>query len=75
MYACVGTRYAIVQSIKCLTPLSTKFQLYHGYLIFLVEETGVPGENHRHVASHRQPLSHDVASSTSHHDRDSNSQL
>jgi hypothetical protein len=23
-----------------------------------VEETGVPGENHRHVASHWQTLSH-----------------
>jgi hypothetical protein len=31
----------------------------------LVEETGVPGENHRPVASHRQTLSHYVVSSTS----------
>jgi hypothetical protein len=28
----------------CLTPLSTILQLYHD---LLVEETGVPGENHR----------------------------
>jgi hypothetical protein len=33
--------------------------------VFLVEETGVPGENHRPVASHRQALSHNVVSSTS----------
>ena len=32
--------------------------------VLLVEETGVPGENHRHVASHRQTLSHNVVSST-----------
>jgi len=35
----------------CLMPLSTIFQLYHGDQL-LVEETGVPGENHRPVASH-----------------------
>jgi hypothetical protein len=29
-----------------------------------MEETGVPGENHQPVASHRQTLAHNVASST-----------
>jgi hypothetical protein len=43
--------------------------------VLLVEDTGVPGENHRPVASHRQTLSHDVVSSTPHHEWDSNSQL
>ena len=28
--------------------------------VLLVEETGIPGENHRPVASHRQTLSHTV---------------
>ena len=32
--------------------------------VLLVEETGVPGENHRPVASHWQPLSHNVLPST-----------
>jgi hypothetical protein len=32
--------------------------------VLLVEETGVPGENHRPVASHWQTLSHNVVSST-----------
>jgi hypothetical protein len=32
-----------------------------------VEETGVPGENHRPVTSHLQTLSHDVVSITSRH--------
>ena len=32
--------------------------------VLSVEETGVPGENHRPVARHRQTLSHNVVSST-----------
>jgi hypothetical protein len=43
--------------------------------VLLVEETAVPGENHRPVASHRQILSHNVVSSTPRHERDSNSPL
>ena len=43
--------------------------------VLLVVETGVPGENHRHAASHWQTLSHNVVSSTPRHERDSNSQL
>ena len=42
--------------------------------ILLVELTGVPRENHRPVESHRQPLSHNVVSSTPRHERDLNSQ-
>ena len=34
-----------------LMPLSTIFQLYRGGQL-LMEETGVPGENHRSFASH-----------------------
>ena len=34
--------------------------IYISVLIYLVEENGVPGENHRRPASHRQPLSHNV---------------
>jgi len=43
--------------------------------ILLVEETGVSGENHRPVASHRQTLSHKVLSSTPPHECALNSQL
>jgi len=41
--------------------------------ILLVVETGVPTENHRPVASHWQTLSHNVTSSASRHELDSNS--
>jgi hypothetical protein len=40
--------------------------------VLLVEETGVPGENHRPAASHWQTLSHNVVLSTPRHERDSN---
>jgi len=36
--------------------------------VILVGETGVPGENHRPVPSHWQKLSHNVVSSTAHHE-------
>ena len=39
------------------------------------EETGVTGENHRPVASHRQTLSHNIVSITPRHERVSNSEL
>ena len=42
--------------------------------VLLVEETGVPRENHRPVANHWQTLSHNVVSSTPRHEQGSNSQ-
>ena len=36
--------------------------------VLLVDETRIPGENHRLVASHRQTLSHNVAWSTPCHE-------
>ena len=43
--------------------------------VLLMEETRVPRENHRTAASHRQTSSHNVGSSTPHHEQDSISQL
>jgi energy-coupling factor transporter transmembrane protein EcfT len=43
--------------------------------VLLAEETGVPGENHRPVASHWETSSHNIVSSTPRHKRGSNSQL
>jgi len=37
--------------------------------VLLVEETGLPRENHRPVASHWQTLSHSVVSSTPGYER------
>ena len=49
---------------------------FHQYFSnIVVEETGVPGENHRSAESQWQPLSDNVVSSIPSHDRDSNSQL
>jgi hypothetical protein len=41
----------MVYGLLSLTPLSTIFQLYIVALVLLMEETEVPGENHRPVAS------------------------
>jgi hypothetical protein len=54
-----------------------------GYMVFnttfsnisVISWQSVPGENIRPAASHRQTLSHNVVSSTSRHERGSNSQL
>jgi hypothetical protein len=43
--------------------------------VVLVEDVGVPGENHRPVVCHWQTWSHKAVSSTSRHERDSNSHL
>ena len=60
----------------CLTSRSTIFQLvvYRGDHFLLVEETEVPEENHRHVASQWQTSLHNIISSTPRHERDSSSQ-
>jgi len=49
-----------------LKSLNTKeIQIYaNGRSVLLVEETGVPEENHQPTVSHCQTLSHNVASST-----------
>jgi hypothetical protein len=43
--------------------------------VLLVEETRVPRENHWHVGSHWQTLSHNAVLSTPSNEQDSNSQL
>ena len=43
--------------------------------VLLMEETGVPGENRRPAAIHRQTLSHNVLLNTPSHEQYSRSQL
>ena len=43
--------------------------------VVLVGETGVPGENHQHVASHCQALLHNAVSRTPGYGQCSNSSL
>jgi hypothetical protein len=62
-----------IRGLSCLTALSTIFQLYCGCQL-LVEQTGLPWENHRPAASHWQLLSHDVVLSTPRHAWGSNPQ-
>ena len=57
----------------CLTLLSTIISVLSRQPVLMVEETGVPGENNRPVASQWQTLSHNVGC-TPRPDRDSNSQ-
>jgi len=48
---------------------------WRSVLLEYPKETGVPGENHQHTASHWQTLSHNVVSIMPHHERELNSQL
>jgi hypothetical protein len=52
----------MIKKSGCLTQV-TIYKLYHVCQVLLEEETGVPRENHRPVASHWQALSHNVVSS------------
>ena len=59
---------------KCLSGTRRDHGPDRKWSVLLVQETGVPGENHRPAKGHWQTLSLNVVSSTSRHERDSNSQ-
>ena len=75
MYHKRSVKYLLVGWFMVFNATFNNISAISWWSILLVEETGVPGENHRHVASHRQILSHNVVSSTPRHERGSNSQL
>jgi hypothetical protein len=61
--------------VMVLNATFNKISVISRQSVLLVEETGVPRENHWPVASHWQTLSHNVVSSTPRCEQDSNSQL
>jgi len=73
---CISSSSGMNNCFVCLMVFNATFNniLFMSWRsVLLVGETGVPGENHRPVASHRQTLSHTVVSSTPRHERGSNS--
>ena len=64
----VGLVYSVKATFNNISVISWRS-------ILLVDETWVPVENHRPVTRHWQTLSHEVVSSTLHHERGSNSQI
>ena len=77
-YCCVlGILEVVVVSYKLMVLNATfnNILAISWWSVLLLEETWVPGENHRPVANHWQPLSHNVVSSVPLHERSWNSQL
>ena len=80
---CIMFKILAVRSVICEVGLDW-FMIYNATFnsmsvilwrsVLLVEETGVPGEKKRLVASHWQSLSHNFVSTTHRHERDWNSQ-
>jgi len=64
---CLGLIYGFYRHFNNISAISWRS-------VLLVEETGVPGENQRPFANHRQTLSHNVAPCTHRHEQGSNSQ-
>ena len=60
--------------IRVLNAIFNNISVISWWSVLLVQETGVPGENHQPFASYWQTLSHKVVSGTAPHERDSNSQ-
>ena len=57
------------EGLRRLTPLTTAISAILWWSVFLVEETGLPGENFQPLSSYRQTISHNCVSSTPHHER------
>ena len=73
-----GVPYIICAVTKILNIFCiVRVRLVHVITLTFINaiESEGPGENHKPAASYLQTLSHKVASSTPHHEQDSNSQL
>jgi hypothetical protein len=60
---------------KILLKVTLNTITLHSRSISCIEETGIPGENSRHAGSYWQTVSHNVVSSTTRHERGSNSHI
>jgi hypothetical protein len=67
----VSTDFGLGLGLWCLCATFNNISVILWWSILLVEETGVPGATHRPAASHWQTSSHNIVSSTSHHEQDS----
>jgi len=68
------TSHSCLQQENKLQPTFKTISVISWRSVLLVEETGVPGENHRPAASHWRTWSHNVVSSTPRYERNSISQ-
>ena len=68
-YRCLDSGVRLVVFVATFNSIS----LISWRSVLLVEETGVPGEIHRHAASNWQTVSHNVVSGTARLEQDSNS--
>jgi hypothetical protein len=64
--------YLQKSGLGCFNATFNNSSVISWWSVSLLEETGIPEENHRPAARHWQTLSHTVVSSTSRHERDSN---
>ena len=71
LLASIGRRLSII----VFNAIFNNISVILWWSVLLVEETRVPGQNHRPVVCHGQNCSHNVSSSTPRHEQDSNSQL
>jgi len=61
--------YYDVMGVRVFNATFNNMSAISWLLLLLEEETREHGENHRSATSHRQTLSHNVASSTHRHER------
>ena len=71
-HSCTVIHVSVVWWFMVLNATFNNISVISWRSVLLVEDTRVPGENHRPVACHWQTLSHNVVSSMPHHERGSN---
>jgi hypothetical protein len=65
----ITTKVVSLNPVMVFNVIFNNISVISWQFVFLVEETGVPEENHRPAASHLQTLFHNVVLSTPHLNR------